>query len=220
MLNSASVDDAHTTRRVLWTEPVDHLKKPLGNAVYALQGHKDNEGDDYEDDDDEDEEADEKTEGSFSRACGSDFGAVHSPKGKGLARPARPSRSTAKNMSYAEDEDDVFDNGGSVMESDIEDDMDDEDQDGDKVSRFPASKSFRRPDLLTGLDYRSSASAMARSLLPVPLTTNVTVVPRVVGLAVVVMVSALEVSLPSAITITPRLLGAVAWVPTTCLHMA
>ncbi|KAJ4409968.1 hypothetical protein N0V82_009370 [Gnomoniopsis sp. IMI 355080] len=128
--NPERVDDAYTTRKVSWTEPIDHLKKPLGNAVYALQSPNNNEGNNNEDESDEDEDVNYLAQRSSSRLRSSGSGNLESFKGKILARPAlstRPARSTAKKVSYAEDEEDILD-GGSVMESKSEDGESDGDE--------------------------------------------------------------------------------------------
>lgn len=120
------MDDAYTTRKVAWTEPIDDLKKPLGNAVYALQDQK-NEGDDDEYDFDEDEVDADPEPRQYSRARSSESSLMQASKARG---PARPARKAAKNVSYAEDEDDVFDEASPVESGGHSDEQDEAEREG------------------------------------------------------------------------------------------
>lgn len=128
------MDDAYTTRKVAWTEPIDDLKKPLGNAVYALQGQKNGpDGDEYDFDDDEGDDDPEPRQ--YSRARSSESSFMQSSKARG---PVRPARKAAKNVSYAEDEDDVFDEA-SPVDSGGHSDAHDEDKREGQVSHYRSS---------------------------------------------------------------------------------
>lgn len=172
------VDDAYTTRRVLWTEPMDDLKKPLGNAVYALQDQSENKADNYEDEFEQNKNASYLDRSDSNNDLESGPGVDESTKGKDPARLARPSRSTAKKISYAEDQDDGFDTVLAI-ESDAEDD-----NEGFEVSGSQSLKSLRRT---FSLMISNLVPPMARSLRPAPLTFDVTIVPGIVvlGLAVI-----------------------------------
>lgn len=121
------MDDASTTRKVLWTEPIDDLKKPLGNAVYALQGQK-NEGHDDDEYDFDDDEGDDYLEPrQYSRARSSESSITQTSKARGSVRLARKA---AENVSYAEDKDDIFDEASPVESGGNSDDHDGEEREG------------------------------------------------------------------------------------------
>lgn len=92
-------------RKVGWTEPVDDLTKPIGNAVYALQynENEDNHGEDeiYEDDRDDDE----NDNGGSSRFAGAGSSS-HDLDSTRLARAGnRVSHVKNQEDTFAEDSD-------------------------------------------------------------------------------------------------------------------